>query len=159
MSEESVKTKKESKVLREEQTYTTTKKQWPIMWLPGEFRTDGKRSVETKKAIFIELYRSVEFFPSRFVAKVVRDPALMKGRTPKEIDVDALREFLEGYVETSRQVGVMHFDKRPRPNTQIELEDELSEAYTTMRQKDSVIHQQSEQLADLRRRLAAGGKA
>lgn len=150
--------KKESKVLREEQTYTTTKKQWPIMWLPGEHQMEGKRSVEAKKAIFIELYRGVEFFPSRFIDGVLKNPALMKGRTPADISVDALRNFLEGYVETTRHVGVMHYDKRPRPNTQIELEDELTEVYAANRQKDSVIAQQSEQLEDLRRRLAEAQK-
>jgi hypothetical protein len=150
--------KKESKVLRDEQTFTTTRKQWPIKWIESDFQPDGKRSVEFKKAIWIELFRGVEFFPSRFVAKVLKDAALMKNRDPKEINVEKLREFLEGYVESTRQVGVMHFDKRPRPNTQIELEDELSDAYGTMRQQDSVIHQQSEQLEDLRKRLAAAEK-
>jgi hypothetical protein len=153
------KPKKESKVLREEQTFTTTRKSWPIQWLAGDFRTEGKRSVEVKKSIWIELYRGVEFFPSRFIAKVLKDPALMKGRDPKEVNVDDLREFLEGYVVSTRQVGVMHYDKRPRPNTQIELEDELTDAYTTMRQQDSIIQQQSEQLEALRKRLAEGGKA
>lgn len=159
MNKPTVKTKKASKVLRDEQTFTTTKKKWPIMWLPGEFTLEGKRSVETVKSIFIDLHRGVEFYPSRFVAEVLKNPALMKNRDPKPVNAEALTAFLEAYVENTRQVGVMHYDKRPRPNTQIELEDELNDAYGTMRQQDSVIQQQSEQLEELRKRLAKAGQA
>lgn len=154
--------KKESRVLRQEQTYTTTKKRWPILWLQGEYRMEGKRSVEVAKSVFIELFRGVEFFPSRFVRELLKDPTLLKGRDPKEMKEDALVErlveFLEAYVERTRHVDVMYFERRPRPNTQIELEEELKDAYATSRQQASVIASQEDQLADLRKRLAAAEK-
>jgi hypothetical protein len=150
-----VKPKKESKVLRDEQTFTTTKKKWPILWLAGESEQVGTRTVETKKAVWIELYRSVEFFPSRFVAEVLKDPLLMKGRDPKDVTVEKVAAFMEAYVENTRHVAVMYYDKRPRPKMQVDLEDELNEVYGTVRQQASVIQQQAEQLEALRERLKA----
>jgi hypothetical protein len=152
------KAKPESKVLREEQTYTTTKKRWPIMWKAGEHVTEGKRSVEVKKSIFLELYRDVEFYPSRFVKAMLKDPVLTKGRSPKELNEEALvqelHEFMEAYVEKTRHVNVMHFNRRPRPVSQVELEEELQDAYGTIRSQESVNQQQAEEIENLRKRLA-----
>lgn len=153
--------KKESKVIREERTFTTTRKIWPILWKAGEYKQEGTRSVEVRKAVWIDLRRNEEFFPSRYVKELLKNPALVKswGWDKKGGIEDALakelHDFLEGYVEGTRQIGVMYYDKRPRPFSQVELEEELTEAYGTIRSQESVNQQQAEEIENLRKRLAA----
>lgn len=146
---------KPSRVLREERTFTTTRKSWPILWKHPEFVADGKRQVEVKKGIFIELYRHQEFFPTQFIQGLAKNPLFRKWEIQGKEDAwtRELAEFLERYVEATRHVDVMYFDRRPRPMTQIELEEELSDAYVASRAKDSIIAQQDEELENLRARL------
>lgn len=143
---------KESKVLREEQTYTTKKKSWSILWLPSEFENVGSRTQQMKKGIMVELFQNQEFFPSRFCADILKNP-LYKNWKKDEVNAEALHLFLEGYAVERREV--QRFEDRVRPQTQIELEEELKDVYAGRRHDQSVIQQQSEQLEDMRKKLDA----
>lgn len=150
--------KKTSKVKRQEPTYTTNRKTWGIQWIASTFHMEGNRSVQDTKAVWIEMERSVEFFPSDLIKEVyenLREYGFPSVEAAKKagVTIERLLAFLESYA-ADRKTGVLRYEDRVRPVAQHELEEELVEAYQVQDEQKSIITQQAEQLEELRERLA-----
>lgn len=138
----------ESKVLRDEQTYTTMLKEYHPMFKEGFYPPSGT-GAKPKAPIFLELRRGQEFRPSEFLANF-KGQGWAVGEAQKLLG--ELRAFLEEKIRSGGGQVKQWFD-RPRPVSQMELETELRGVYDAVEERDEIISEKDTQIEELRARL------
>jgi hypothetical protein len=138
-------------------TFTTLKKRWSHNWLPTEFKySDGRRVGVAKIGVHIELVRGQEFKPIAFCTAFRGE-----GWKPGELlqRAAALTEFLNGKADDRAVPEVLHWNDRPRPMVQIQLEGENAELRAQLAQFEDLFEAAAEknpELAALREKVMAG---
>jgi hypothetical protein len=139
----------ESKVLRDEVTYTTLLKEYHPIFRQGVYEVIGTRTELTKAPIIIELRRGQEFHPTEFLANF-KGRGWDVGEAQKLLN--ALRFFLEEKRKSAGGAVRQWFD-RPRPISQMELETELRGTYEALEESSEVIAEKNSEIESLRARL------
>lgn len=142
-----------SKVVREEITYTTMKATHGFLFMGTKFKTVNNRQEVEKASIFVELKRGIEFFPSKFLANY-RGAGWAPGEAMAHLD--ALRTDLARRASPTGEIR--EWTNRPRPQSQIELENELRNAYKDIDSAFSTIDSHAATIEALRAQLVAAGQ-
>lgn len=138
-------------------TFTTLKKRMGFNWLPTEFKYSENRRVGVQKiGVHIELIRGQEFKPVAF-CKAFRGEGWKPGELLER--VGELTDFLTERADDRARPEVLHWNDRPRPMVQIQLEGENAELRAQLAQFEDLFEAAAEknpELAALREKVMAG---
>lgn len=139
-------------VIKDDKTFTATKRESGFMWKNSEF-AEGRGNKLIRIGVYIELNRGVEFKPREFCENFKG-----YGWKPGELDADELIAELELRADDRTKPEVMRYEDRPRPVAQILLEGELAdmrERYAQMEGLFEAAAQKDPELLELRKKVLA----